>query len=210
MADIRLSQFRGKRPYVKSEHLLGTSDASDCTGTIFESGLIRGVLDEVQEQAPDVAFANSVTLYRYPVNSNWYTWTVDVDIVTATQNATDETIMYTGDSEPRITNNALIGAGPTVAAYRTVGITAPTVAPTATVTGSEDPAPEFDTRNYVYTWYDSVSGMESAPSPASNTVTLDTVGQAVDVGSSTTAPVDGTYNVTHKRIYRTVTGTATT
>jgi hypothetical protein len=210
MADIRLANFKGKKPYLKSEHLLGTSEASNCTGTVFESGLIRGVNDEVQAQAPDVNFANSVTLYQYPVNSNWYTWTIDVDIATATKSATDEVIMYTGDGEPRITTNALIGAGPTIGAYRTVGITAPTAAPTATKVGAEDADPSYDTRNYVYTWYDNVSGMESAPSPVSNTVTVDIIGQTVDVASSTTAPVDGTYNVTHKRIYRAVTGTATT
>jgi len=210
MADIRLNGFRGKRPYVVSEHLLGISDASDCTDTIFESGLVRGVKDDVLTVAADAGLASSKTLYQY-FNGAWYSFNNDTDIVTATKSASDEVIMYTdGISEPRFTNSALIGAGTGISAFRTLGITAPTVAPTAAATGTIDPDPIYDTRSYVYTWLDSVSGAESGPSPASNIITVDTVGQTVNVTSSVTAPVDGTYNITHKRIYRTVTGTATT
>lgn len=210
MADIRLHAFRGKRPYVKTEHLLGLSDASDCDDTIFESGLIRGVNDNVLDNAADAAFAASLTLYQYEDTGDWFTFVADTDITTVLQEPGEEIIMYTdGIVEPRITNAALIGVGPTIGAFRTVGITAPTAAPVAAVAGVEDPAPELNTRSYVYTWVDSVSGFESAPSPVSNIVTMDEVGQSVNVTMSTTAPVDGTYNVDTKRIYRTVTGTAT-
>lgn len=345
MADIRLHSFRGKRPYVISEHLLGLSDASDCQDVIFESGLLKGIDDDIVEVAADSNLAVSRTLYQYYTDA-WYSFDADVDIVTATKSATDEVIMYTGfggDSapapetriitegtsgfytgysdgtgappvvgsidigtiytgaalrtvsmyglgptiqiiiagnlpsnflssieivgfetvtqaddlvgytyngtdnqtewsfsiasvhwdgvgnsnviinygagapdvagsiaEPRFTNTTLIGAGPAVSAYRTLGITAPTVAPVAATNGALDPDPVYDTRSYVYTWVDSVSGMESAPSPTSNIITVDTVGQTVDLTISTTAPVDGTYNIDKKRIYRTVTGTATT
>jgi len=211
MADIRLSAFRGKRPYITTEHLLGLSDAADCDDCVFEAGLLRGVKDDSVEQAADANYAASVTLYQYPDTDNWYTFTADTDIVTALKTSSDETIMYTnGSDEPRFTNVALIGAGPSIAAYRTVGITAPTAAPTIVVSGTPDADPAEDTRSYVYTWLDSVTGMESAPSPASDLVTLDEVGETANVTSSVTAPVDGTYNVDSKRIYRTVTGTATT
>jgi len=211
MAAIRLSAFRGKRPYVRTQHLLGLSDASDCDDCIFESGLLRGVKDNTEEQATDAAYNASKTLYQYPDTDDWYTFTADTDIATAVKTASDEILMYTdGVNEPRMTNATLIGSGPTIGAYRTVGITAPTAAPTLVVGGTEDADPTFDTRTYVYTWVDEVSGMESPPSPVSDLVTLDEVGENVGVTMSTTAPVDGTYNITHKRIYRTVTGTATT
>jgi hypothetical protein len=208
MAVIRLNGFRGKRPYVTTEHLLGISDASDCDDVIFESGLLRGVKDDVVAETADANFASSVSLYRYPDTGDWFTFTVDTDIVTAARTSTDEIILYTdGVNEPRMTNAALIGVGPTIGAYRTVGITAPTAAPSVVVSGSEDADPAIDTRTYVYTWVDDVSGMESAPSPVSNIVTMDEIGQTATVTMSTTAPVD---NVTTKRIYRTVTGTSTT
>ena len=210
MADIRLHAFRGKRPYVISEHLLGLSDASDCSDVIFESGLLKGIDDDIVSVAADAGLANSETLYQYYTGA-WYSFDDDTDIVTATKSATDEVIMYTdGINEPRFTNTALIGAGTGISAYRTLGITAPTAAPTIATNGTADADPVYDTRSYVYTWLDSVSGAESAPSDASNIVTVDVVGQTVDVTMSVTAPVDGTYNVDSKRIYRTVTGTATT
>lgn len=210
MADIRLHSFRGKRPYVISEHLLGLSDAADCDDCIFESGLLKGIDDDITEVAADAGLANSETLYQYYTGA-WYSFDDDTDIVTATKSATDEVIMYTdGINEPRFTTTALIGVGTGISAYRTVGITAPTAAPTAALNGAVDANPVYDTRSYVYTWVDSVSGAESAPSPASNIVTVDVVGQTIDLTVSTTAPVDGTYNIDKKRIYRTVTGTATT
>ena len=211
MANLRLHAFRGKRPYVTTQHLLGLSDASDCDDVVFEAGLLRGIKDDVTVEAADAAFSASKTLYQYPDTGAWYTFTADTDIVTAAKTLTDEIIMYTdGVNEPRMTNGTLIGVGPGIGAYRTLGITAPTVPPTAAITGSEDADPTLDTRTYIYSWVDSVSGMESAPSAASNIVTLDEIGQTATVTMSVTAPTDGTYNVDTKRIYRTVTGTSTT
>jgi len=216
MADIRLHAFRGKRPYVEAEHLLGLSDASDCDDVIFESGLLKGVDDDTVTVAADAGLAASETLYQYDTTDDWFSFDEDTDLVTATKTATDEVIMYTNDdaaTEPRFTNAALIGVGPSIGAFRTLGLPAPTAAPTIARTGTEDAAPVYDTRSYVYTYVDSVSGMESAPSPSSTILTLDTVGQAVDVTTGTVAPTHpgtGVYNVDKKRIYRTVTGTATT
>ena len=72
--------------------------------------------------------------------------------------------------------------------------------------GYEDEDNTTETRVYTYTWINKESGFEfeSAPAPASNPVDVKT-GQEVSVSGMDPVP-GGTYVVTHRRVYRAVSG----
>lgn len=72
--------------------------------------------------------------------------------------------------------------------------------------GEGTPADIIDTRVYTYTWVSRDNGydFESAPAPASAEVSP-LVGQTVNLSNFDTVPT-GSHNVTHKRIYRSVSG----
>jgi hypothetical protein len=87
--------------------------------------------------------------------------------------------------------------------------TFPTLAPVAQNTTISTAAPDTETRAYLYTFVATFGTVkeESAPSPASNLVTGE-VGAAFTVSALEAAP-PGNYNITHLRIYRSVTGATT-
>ena len=85
-----------------------------------------------------------------------------------------------------------------------MGVPAPAAAPNLVASSSLAPN---ETRAYVYTYVSTFGTVkeESAPSPAA-TVTVSTSGGAtVTVSGFSAAPTTG-YNITHRRIYRTITG----
>lgn len=132
----------------------------------------------------------------------------DVDFVKGAiaQDQTERTY-FTGFGAPKVTDNTLgLTAGPPYPAdYYTLGVPAPTAAPTVVITGSG--SGDAEARAYVYT-YVTGWGEESAPSPASAAQDV-LPGQTVTLSALQTGPV-GDYNVTAKRIYRSVTGSAGT
>jgi hypothetical protein len=74
-------------------------------------------------------------------------------------------------------------------------------------TGYTDEDSTFETRVYTYTWVNKESGFEfeSAPAPASNSVEVRD-GQTVTISGMQTSPGND-YIATHKRVYRSVSGT---
>ena len=157
---------------------------------------------------------NTATLYKYYYNSaddyKWLTWGTDVNVVRGPiADTTDYRLYYTGDGAPKKTYNtiATTGSGPYPAAWLYMGVPAPAAAPTVTRVGTGTADPE--SRVYVYTYVSTFGGVteESAPSPASSIVTVYT-GDSVTVNGFATTPTTG-YNITHRRIYRSVTGATT-
>jgi len=156
-----------------------------------------------------------LTIYRFgqeaPSDTNyWFHWTTDVDVCRSQiAGDTSEWTFFTGDGVPKATYStiALSGSGyPTVA--RPLGVAAPDSAATATegpTTGVDTDALR-ETRVYAYTSVSKESGFEreSAPSPASNSVDV-YPGQPVSVSSFSSLPSG--YNITHRRIYRSTSGT---
>jgi hypothetical protein len=118
-------------------------------------------------------------------------------------------IYYTGDVTPKKTNSTLAGATPgsQPTAYLNMGVKAPTAAPSVVRVGSGG-SPQ--TRVYVYTNVQTFGGIEeeSAPSPVSAEVLCGT-GDTVTVSGFSAVPTPD-YNVTKRRIYRSVTGSAVT
>lgn len=205
MAAIVFTKFSGVAPRL-TKWRLPPEMAQVATNLNLESRTLRpwkGLLDietGLSDQDPS-------TIYRFGLNvvsdtQYWFHWAgKDVDVVKGpvVGDVTERTF-YTGDGAPKWTNNTLaLTAPPYPAAYRDLGVTAPTGAPTVNVTGAGTGTP--DNRAYVYTNI-TVYGEESAPSPASSIVEVQS-GQTVEILGFTAAP-GGNGSTTARRIYRSV------
>ena len=155
---------------------------------------------------------NTKSIYKYYASAAdpyWLTWTAEgVDVVLSPSlDTTDYRLYYTGDGVPKKSNETLVstGSGAYPRGWLNMGVPAPTGAPTLSASGGSGTA---ETRAYVYTYVSTFGSIteESAPSPAATVSVLP--GGTVTVSAFTTAPTTN-YNITHRRIYRSVTGSAT-
>ena len=143
----------------------------------------------------------------YWAGTHWFHWATDVDVIRSPVggNTTDR-VIFTGDTEPRITDNSIATTGGTdyPENYYKLGIPAPTTAPTAVlgVGGGCDAEDQINV-SYAYS-YVSAWGEEGALSDPSTSVSR-CPGQTVDLSNLAVAPT-GNYNITQKRIYRTYNG----
>lgn len=130
----------------------------------------------------------------------WLSWSSLVHAV-RTYNADDTTerTFYSGDGQPKVTNNvlALSGGPPYPVTYRPLGVPAPVDPPVGTPSGGSGTAQSlFYVYTYVTDW-----GWESAPSPPSDEVLL-LPGGTVALDGFSAAP-SGNYGIVTIRIYRT-------
>jgi hypothetical protein len=155
------------------------------------------------------------TIYRFGQTISdealyWFHWADDVDVCRGQiAGDTDERTYFTGDStfgHPRVTKASIALIGGTdypMASYR-LGVPFPAAAPNlVSVTGVGDGVVE--TRQYVYT-YVTGDGEEGPPSLPRQVNAKE--GQTVNL-SGLLVPPAGDYNITSKRIYRTVSTDAT-
>lgn len=155
------------------------------------------------------------TIYRFGQTLSdeslyWFHWTDDVDVARGQiAGDTDERTYYTGDStygHPRVTKASIALTGGTnypMASYR-LGVPAPASAPTTGGVSGPDNNNTIETRAYVYT-YVTGDGEEGAPSLPMSQTAKD--GQTVQINNMVAPPAG--YNITSKRIYRTVSTSAT-
>ena len=157
----------------------------------------------------DTLAPSTRSIYRYFASAPdpyWLSWASDgVDVVISPiTDTTDYRLYYTGDGEPKKTNETLVstGAGAYPRGWLYMGVPAPTAAPTLTLTGGSG-VPED--RAYVYTNVSTFGSLieESAPSPPASISVLP--GGTVTVAGFSAAPTTG-YNITARRIYRSVAG----
>lgn len=207
-------------PYIKLEDFSGTVPRTGPTQIEANQAQVANNVKlqsrELRSWAePTLAFipANPAqTVYR--INSTngdkyWLEWNAEVDMVPGPVADIDEfRYYYTGDGLPKKTNSALAttnntGVKPFPNAWLYMGVPAPTAAPTLSASSTSGTT---ETRAYVYTNISTFGTVkeESAPSPAT-TVTVSNTGATVTVGGFSAAPTTG-YNITHRRIYRTITG----
>lgn len=138
-------------------------------------------------------------LYNYAGASQWLHWTTDVDVARSpVSDTSDVRYYYTGDGVPKKATYSSPGAP------LSMGLPAPVAPPSLTLTTDGTGTPQ--TRAYVWTYVSQFGSVveESAQSP-SDTVTVKPTGSHVTVTLPTGAP-SGAYNVTAKRLYRSVTG----
>lgn len=207
MSVIKITAFNGITPRVDPRLLEGNMAQSSVNAKL-QNGTIKPY--KAPGQIAALSKVGTIkSIYRFGENvvgdaNYWFHWTTDVNVVKGPISDDEyERTYFTGDGAPKMTTNAIALTGGTnypMNSY-TLGLPAPANAPTVTVSGSGSGTAE--SRVYVYT-YVSALGEESAPSPVSNIVSVQT-GQSVSLSGLSTAP-SGSYNVVSKRIYRAVAG----
>lgn len=212
MPYIQLQNFSGIVPRTGPTQL-DASQAQIAVNVRETSKELRSWKKEVFEYTPN--YANVQTIYKlYNTSSGayrWLEWTTDVDVVVGpVGDITESRIYYTGDGAPKKTNWALAttsGAGtkPFPNAYYNMGVLAPAAAPTLVKSGGSGTV--YEDRAYIYTNVSTFGSVqeESAPSPAGTVNTVEP-NATVTVSGFSSVAVSG-YNITSRRIYRSVTGT---
>lgn len=210
MPFIKVEDFSGIVPRTGPTQI-EANQAQKALNVKLQSRELRSWAEPVLDFTPTTP--NVQTIYRIDSPSGlkyWLEWAADVDMVPGPVADVNEfRYYYTGDGAPKKTNYALAttsgtGTQPYPDAWLYMGVPAPVAAPTLSASSSTAPT---ETRAYVYTYVSTFGTVkeESAPSPA-QTVSVSTVaGTTVTVSGFSAAPTTG-YNITHRRIYRTITG----
>jgi hypothetical protein len=193
MATIRIQPFSGLVPR-KSANLLENGQAQTALNAKLYSGEIRPWKQPLKIST--TLCSSATTVYRLTDNSTerWLSWPQVVNVAPSQiADFTDRRIYYTTPSDiPKKTNLALAstGAGPWPAAWRDMGVTGPTAAPTL---AKIDGAGVSETRAYVYTNVSTFGAVleESAPSLPTSVSLLPT-GGTVNVSGFTVAPLFST------------------
>lgn len=212
MPYIQLQNFSGIVPRTGPTQL-EANQAQTAVNVRETSKELKSWKKELFEYTPN--YTNVQTIYKlYNTSSGayrWLEWTTDVDVaVGPVGDITESRIYYTGDGAPKKTNWALAttsGAGtkPFPNTYYNMGVLAPAAAPTLVKSGGSGTVHED--RAYIYTNISTFGSVqeESAPSPA-GTVSSVEPNATVTVSGFSSVAVSG-YNITSRRIYRSVTGT---
>ena len=214
MAKIKIQNFGGEVPRT-SPTMLKDSDATQAMNVRLYSGELRVWGGPLQEFIP--VEANVASIYKFinptTLQELWLTWITDVDVQPSSlADESDFRLYYTGDGTPKKTNWTMAGddtlGGVFPGVFLEMGVPAPTGAPTVADTASGS-ALSAEDRYYVYTHVSTFGSIteESAPSPVSALVTV-AVGHKVTVNGFAALPT-GNYNITHRRIYRTLPGEQT-
>lgn len=210
MSAIRVLAFDGLIPRL-SPSLLGDNFAQRAENVKLYSKELRYWRGPVLTY--DAPITNAKTLYRLynaAGASVWLLWTTEVDAVPGpVADTADMRLYYTGSGTPKKTNYALAtsGAAPYPTSYLEMGVPKPSAAPAATVTTPGTGTAE--TRAYVFTQVSTFGSVKEEGKPSDPvTVVVSPIGAVVTIGTFPAVPA-GAYNITHRRIYRTVVGTAT-
>jgi len=212
MSGLKIMTYGGFVPRV-APHLLNDNEAQKALNAKLYSGSLQSWKKPGQLVPRVFVPSDTQTIYRGKNTSSdvrWIAWNTDVDVAKSPILGSQYmNIFYTGDGVPKKTNSTLAGStnGTAPASYLYMGVKGPAVAPTVTRVGSGT-TPE--TRVYVYTYVNTYGDIEeqSMPSPASALVLCGS-GDTVTVSGFETVPTTG-YNITKRRIYRSVSGTSST
>ena len=212
MAGLKLMAMGGYVPRV-APHLLNDNEAQKALNTKLYAGDLRAWNKPGSLDVPVFVSENTTTIYKgrnTANNGRWIAWNTDVDVAKSPVPGSEYmNIFYTGDGVPKKTNSTLCGStdGTAPAAYLNMGVPAPISAPVATPVGGGGTT---ENRVYVYTYISVFGGIEeeSAPSPVSTAVTVYIANGATISGFA--APPTTNYNITKRRIYRSVSGTGST
>lgn len=210
MTVLKVTAFNGMSPRTDAR-LLPDNAAVTAVNAKLQTGSLKPY--KSASQVATLSKAGTIqSIYRFGENeasdaNYWFHWTTDVDVVRGPiSDDVYERTYFTGDGVPKMTTNeiALVGGTNYPMNSYTLGLPAPASAATASVSGTATEATSLpETRVYTYT-YVTALGEEGPPAAASNQVNIQ-LGQSAVITGMSTAPV-GAYNVTHKRIYRSVQG----
>lgn len=206
MAYIHLTHFMGERPRV-DPRLLPNEAATQAINCHFYHGNLAPLNGLKLTNA--AVERDTATLFYY-LNQHWFSWPRDVNAVSSPViNDPWERVYFTGDGYPKVTNNQIFsGSNMPASSYR-LGIQAPEHPIQATV--EEDAEPDIEpnddeTRYYTHTFV-TEQGEEGPPGQASQRIDLKyPEAETTKVHLALLPPNANHANITHRRIYRTVTG----
>ena len=212
MAYFKLNTFNGIAPLIEPR-LLRNEVGVTCQNANLQSGNLRPLFNNTEN---NTLVGNNITsYYRYKFGGTTYNleFADDVDPVPGpiADDAFDR-LYWTGQTFPRMASSTQITTGGSGAFPRSsfrLGVEAPANAPSAaTPTGTDDGTQIKYSTAYVYTFV-TAFGEEGPPSDPSNVVTK-VDGQSIVVTMSSTSGSKSDTNYTHKRLYRSNTGSNTT
>ncbi len=212
MTAIAIKQFGGISPKVPARYLQD-SQAQVATDCLVFNGSLQHLPDIGASVYPLPKPGTPLTIYRFGQDlisdtQYWFHWTTDVDVCRGQiAGDTSEWTFYTDGVLPKATYSslALTGGFRYPIESRTLGIPAPASAALVSVSGTAEIGASAESRVYTYTLVSKESGFEfeSAPAPASAVVDV-TAGQTATVSGFASLPSG--FVVTHRRIYRSVSG----
>lgn len=211
--NIDITTMRGEIPR-DADGLLPQSNATYAENCHFDCGVITPLTADIDAS---IAFTFTPQAVFHYYDDYWFAWDHDVDVIRSpiAQDPYNR-IYYTDGEYPKLTSAdiALVGDNLPSAYYR-LGVPAPETAigiSAVTPPNDDDGNPVIDddptndeTRYYCET-YVTAYGEEGPPGPASADVEITAPGSSVTL--SLAAPPAGNYNITRRRIYRTVTTTS--
>ena len=212
MAYFKLNTFNGIAPLIEPR-LLRNEVGVTCQNANLQSGNLRPLFNNTED---NTLVGNNITsYYRYKFGGTTFNleFADDVDPVPGpiADDAFDR-LYWTGQTFPRMASSTQITTGGSGAFPRSsfrLGVEAPANAPSAAVpTGTDDGTQIKYSTAYVYTFV-TAFGEEGPPSDPSNVVTK-VDGQSIVVTMSSTSGSKSDTNYTHKRLYRSNTGSNTT
>ena len=212
MAYFKLNTFNGIAPLIEPR-LLRNEVGVTCENV----NLQHGNLTALHPNSTYVTLnASSITShYQYKFGGTTYNLEFDDDVNVVPGPIADDAfdrLYWTGQTFPRMASSTQITTGGSGAYPRSsfrLGVEAPANAPSAaTPTGTDDGTQIKYSTAYVYTFV-TAFGEEGPPSDPSNVVTK-VDGQSIVVTMSSTSGSKSDTNYTHKRLYRSNTGSNTT
>ncbi|WBA13842.1 hypothetical protein [Salinivibrio proteolyticus] len=206
---IDIFMMRGEVPRLK-DYLLPNEAATLARDCEFERGVIMPINENLH--ARSLPFP-AKTLHRY--DDAWLLWPDSVVSAIDSPLGQDQwqRVYFTGDGKPKVTAQdiAIDGSGFGPAAAYDLGVPRPEFPPAVisidTSTGEEPPLGEpalidDEDRVYIQT-YVTRFGEEGAPGEPSGSVLIEKPGSTITLGLS--QPTTNTHNITHTRVYRSVT-----
>jgi hypothetical protein len=202
MPAIVVKAFGGMRPIVEP-HLLDPSESVLAQNVRLISGAVQPLRGSTVLRSLNVTAPKTIWRFGNSTNESewWLEFANQTDVIRSPIPSDSWGRTYwTDGATPKYAPSTLLlsGTGAYPGASYTLGVPAPTAAPS--IFGAASSEPSAETRSYVYT-YVSAFGEEGPPSPPSPPQTLNP-DLAVTVSSMQTGP-SGAYSITLKRIYRT-------
>ena len=212
MAYFKLNTFNGIAPLIEPR-LLRNEVGVTCENVNLQHGNLTALHPNTTYTTLNASSITSYYQYKFGGTTYNLEFDDDVDVVPGpiADDAFDR-LYWTGQTFPRMASSTQITTGGSGAYPRSsfrLGVEAPANAPiAATPTGTDDGTQIKYSTAYVYTFV-TAFGEEGPPSDPSNVVTK-VDGQSIVVTMSSTSGSKSDTNYTHKRLYRSNTGSNTT
>lgn len=212
MAYFKNSRFSGMAPAI-SPRLLDNKFAQKAQNIDFESGRLVAINEDTDTFTLSNSTRKSIYRYEYGASSSaWLQWNEQVDVVPGPiPGDTDDRLYFTGDDYPRIgwSSTLISGSYYPANSYR-LGVPAPSITPTVSISGTYDANLTANNVSYVFTLV-TADGREGPPStPSSTTQMRDGQTASITMSNETFASGNNLGTGSLKRLYRSNSGSGST